>query len=98
MGRQILLVDHQKVRAGDARPALARDFLALADRNHIDRHVGEIGREGRGEIVAAGFDEHQVEIRNAGVEIGNGPQIDRGILTDRRMRAAAGLHPDDAVR
>src|SRR6516165_2986653 len=38
-GRQVDLVDHQQVRAGDAGPALARDLLAGRDVDDIDREV-----------------------------------------------------------
>ena len=43
--------------------ALARDLLAAGDVDDVDRDVGELGREGRGEIVAAGFDENEIELR-----------------------------------
>ena len=97
IGREIALVDDQEIGARDRRPALARDLLALADRDHIERQVGEVGREGGGEIVAAGFDEDDVEIRKFAVELGDRLQIDRGVLADRGVRAAAGLDADDAV-
>jgi hypothetical protein len=98
MRGQILLIDDEQVRAGDARPALARDFLALADGNHIDRQVGQVRREGCRQIVAAGFDEDHVKIGKTPVEIGYGLEVDRGVLADRSVRAAARLDADDALR
>ncbi len=65
MRGEIGLVDDEQIGAGDAGTALARDFLALADADHIKRQIGEIGREGRGKIVAARFDENDVEIRES---------------------------------
>ena len=62
IGRKVALVDDEEVRTRDARPALARNFLALADRDDIEREIGKVGREGRGKIVAARFDEDDVEV------------------------------------
>jgi hypothetical protein len=93
MGREIHLVDHQQIRPGYGRAALARDFLALAHGDHVDRQVGQIGREGGGEIVAAGLNEDDVQVRVTLVERIDGAQIERGILADRRVRTAAGLNP-----
>src|SRR3954447_24973877 len=54
MRREVDLVDDEKVGAGDPGTALARDLLAAGDVDDVDRQVGELGREGRGEVVAAG--------------------------------------------
>ena len=37
MGRQIDLVDHQEVRAGDARAALGWDLVTGGDVDDVDR-------------------------------------------------------------
>jgi hypothetical protein len=47
-------------------PPFARDLLAARHVDHVDRDVGEFGREGGREIVAAGFDEDEVEARESG--------------------------------
>ena len=49
-----------------------------------------------GEIVAARFDEDEVELRKARAHLGHGREIDRGILSDRGVRTAAGFHAHDA--
>src|SRR5690606_27504950 len=59
---KVSLVDDEKIGAGDAGPALARDFLALTDGDDVDRQIGQVRREGRRQIVAARLDEHDVEI------------------------------------
>src|SRR5262249_21696156 len=51
MGRQVDLVDDQEVRARDAGPALRRDLVAGGHVDHVDGHVGQFRREGRGKIV-----------------------------------------------
>ena len=61
--REVDLVDDEQVGAGDAGPALARDLVAGGDVDDVDRQVGELGREGRREIVAARFDQHEIEPR-----------------------------------
>lgn len=96
--RQILLVDDEKVGFSNAGAALARDFLALAYRDHVDGDIGEIGRKGCRQIVAAGFDENDIKIRKPLVQAGNGLQIDRRIFTDGRVRAAARFDADNAIR
>ena len=95
--REVDLVDHQQVGAGDAGPALARDLLARRHVDHVDREVGQLGREGGGEIVAARFDEHDLELGPFAHDVRHRGEIDRGILADRGVRAAAGLDADDAV-
>ena len=72
-------------------PALARDLLAGGHVDHVDREIGQLGREGGGEIVAARFDEHDLELGPLAHDVGHGREVDRGILADRRVRAAAGL-------
>ena len=79
-------------------PALARDLVAGGDVDHVEREIGQLGRERRGEVVAAAFDEHDVEIAEARREPVDRFEVDRGVLADRRVRTAAGLDADDAVR
>src|SRR6516225_6457434 len=93
--RQIDLVDDQKVRSGDAGSALARDLVAGRDIDHVDRQIGELGREGGGKVVAARFDQHQVETREQPVHLGHRGKVDRGVLADSGVRAAAGLDTAD---
>ncbi len=95
--RQIDLVDHQQVRARDAGPAFGRNLVAGGDVDDVDGEIGEFGRKRRGQIVAAGFDQHQIEIGKFEAHVGDGGEIDRGILADGGVRAAAGFHPGDAL-
>ncbi len=96
-GCQIGLVDDEQVGAGDARAALARDLVAGGDVDDVDRQIGEFGRKGRGKVVAARFDQDQVELREQPVHLGDRGEVDRGVLADRGMRAAAGLDAADAL-
>ena len=98
VGREVDLVDDEEIGAGDAGAALPRDLLAGGDVDHVEGEVGELRREGGGEIVAAGFDQHQIEIGKLGAHLRDGGEIDGGILADRGVRAAAGLHAHDALR
>ena len=59
---KIDLVDDQKVAAGDARAALAGDFIAGGNVDDVDRQIRQFRAEGRGEVVAAGFDQDQIEV------------------------------------
>src|SRR5262249_25396319 len=77
--------------------ALGRDLVAGRDVDDVDGEIGELGREGGGEIVAARLDQDQVERGKFLPHLGDGGEVDRGILADRRVRAAAGLHPGDAL-
>ena len=97
MGREVGLVDDEDVGAGDRGPALAGDLLSGGDVDHVDRHVGEFRREGGREVVAPRFHQHEVEPREPRVELRDGVEVDRGVLADRRVRAAPGLDPHDPV-
>ena len=46
-------------------PPLRGNFLAARDVDHVDGEVGELRRKGRGEIVAARFDQDEVERRES---------------------------------
>ena len=97
MGREVDLVDDQQVRSGDSRAALARDLVAAGDVDHVEREVGELGRKGRGEVVAAALDEDDVQVGKARRHACDRLEVDRCVLADRRVRAAAGLDADDAL-
>ena len=62
-GRKVGLVDDQKIAAQDSRAAFARNIVAARDIDHEQPVIDKIEREGRGEIVAAGFDEHEIQLR-----------------------------------
>ena len=51
--REIDLVDDQQIGARDAGAALGRDLVAGGDVDDVDGEIGELGRKGGGEIVAA---------------------------------------------
>ena len=59
--RSVLLMTSRSERVMPG-PPLRRDLVAGRDVDDVDREIGELGREGRGEVVAAGFDQHQIEI------------------------------------
>ena len=81
----------RRSRAHDAEPALA--WNVVASRRVDDEHpvVDEFEREGRGEIVAARFDQHDLELRKAFDEAFDGLDIEGRVLADGRVRAGAGL-------
>src|SRR4051812_12861132 len=97
MRREVDLVDDEKVGAGDPGTALARDLLAAGDVDDVDRQVGELGREGRGEVIAAGLDENEIELREAPRHGVDRREVDRAVLADCGVRAAAGLDAHDAL-
>ena len=97
MGGEVDLVDHQQVAAGDARPALARDLVAGGDVDHVDREIRQLRAEGGGQVVAAALDQDQVERGEAARQVGDAGEVDRGVLADRGVRAAAGLDAQDAL-
>src|SRR6202790_1020090 len=55
MRREVDLVDDEKIRPDDAGAALGGDLVAGGDVDHVDGEIGQFGREGGREIVAAGF-------------------------------------------
>jgi hypothetical protein len=95
--REVDLVDDEQVALGDAGAALARDLVARRHVDHVQREVGKLRAEGRGEVVAAGLDQDQVQAGETPVEPRHRLEIDGGVLADRGVRAAAGLDADDAL-
>jgi hypothetical protein len=49
------------------------------------------------EIVSTGFDEDQLDLRESALQSVDGLEVDRGILANRRVQAAAGFNADDAL-
>jgi hypothetical protein len=49
-------------------------------------------------LSPAGLDEDHLERGEAPVQAVHRLEVDRGVLADRRVRAAAGFHPEDAIR
>ena len=96
--REVGLVDRQQVGAGDAGAALARDVVAGGDVDHEDLHVGQRGREDRGQVVAAALDEDDVERPGRGLELLDRLEVGGDVVADRRVRAAAGLDGRDRAR
>src|SRR5574343_788463 len=97
MRGQVGLVDDEQVALGDAGAAFARDFFACGHVDHVDRQVRQLGAEGGGQVVAAAFDEHDVGIREFLQHAVDRFKVDRRVLADGRVRAAAGLHAHDAL-
>src|SRR6202035_1408895 len=97
MRGEVDLVDDQEVRAGNAGTTLGGDLVAGGDVDHVDGEIGEFRGKGGGEVVAAGFDQHQIETRKFRAHVGDRGEIHRGVLADRGVGAAAGLDAGDAV-
>jgi len=91
------LVDDQQIGLGDAGAAFAGDFVAGGDVDHVEGEVGQFRAEGGGKVVAAGFHQHQFQVRVAALQVVDGRQVHGGVFTDCRVRAAAGFHAEDAV-
>ena len=95
--REIRLVDDQQVAARDAGTTLARHLVAPGDVDDVDADVDELGAERGGEIVATGFEKHDLDVGKPGAHLVERLVVDRRILADGRVRAAAGLHAEDAL-
>ena len=94
--RSVLLMISRSERVTPGPPL--RGILSPArDVDDIEGEIGELGREGRRQVVAADLDQDQVEVGEAPHQVVDGGEVDRGVLADRGVRAAAGLDPDDAL-
>ncbi|GHU29345.1 hypothetical protein FACS189497_07150 [Betaproteobacteria bacterium] len=96
--REVDLVDHEQIGAGDARAALARNLVTSGHIDDVNREVGQLRRKRRREIITSRLDKNDLQPRKTPVQPVDGLKIDRGILTDRGMRTAAGLDPEYALR
>ncbi len=98
MRSEVGFVDDEQVAFGDAGAALARNFFAAGHVDDVDRQVAEFRAEGGSQVVAAAFDEHDVGIRKLLQHAVDRFEIDRRIFADGGVRAAAGLHAQNALR
>src|SRR6516162_7619123 len=97
VGREIDFVDHEQVRTRDARTTFGRNLVASGDVDDVERQVREFRRKGRRQVVAAGFDQNEIERRKFLLHLRDRGEIDRVVLADRGVRAAAGLDASDPL-
>src|SRR5579871_2612093 len=90
--REIDFVDYQQAAALDARPPLAGNLVAAGYVDYVDEGVHQFGTEGGRQVVAAAFDQDQLQAGMQRLEFGNRLQVHRSVLANGGMRAPAGLH------
>src|SRR3984893_5154832 len=61
VGRELDLVDHKQVGPRDGRTAFGRNLVAGGNVDDVERQVRELRRKGRRQVVAAGFDQNEIE-------------------------------------
>ncbi|STD22923.1 Uncharacterised protein [Enterobacter asburiae] len=61
-GARVGFIDHQKIGFGDPRPALARNFFPFGHVDHVDGQIRQLGAERRAQVIAAAFNEDQIQI------------------------------------
>ena len=79
-------------------PTLARDVAAAGHVEHEDLRVDQRRREGRGQVVAAGLDENDVQRGEVALEVLDGQQVGGDVVADGGVRAGAGLDRADPLR
>ena len=60
---QIGLIDHQQVALGNTWSPFSRNFVAPGHIDHIDRVVGQLAAEMRGEIIASRLEQQKVRVK-----------------------------------
>ena len=81
----------------DGGAAFAGDFVSFGDIDDVDENIHQFGRECGGEVIATAFDEDELEVGEAAVELGHGGVVHAGVVADGGVRAAAGFDAHDAV-
>ena len=71
-------------------PALARDLVAAGHVDHVDREVGQLAAELRGQVVAAALDEQQIRAE-PDHQLLQRVEVLADVVAHGRVRAAAGL-------
>ena len=94
--RSVLLITSRSARAMPGPPLRGMSSPA-GDVDHEDLHVGERGREDRGQVVAAALDEDDVQRAGRGLELLDRLEVGGDVVADRRVRAAAGLDRGDPL-
>ena len=78
-------------------PALARDLVAAGDVDDVDAEIRQLRAERGGQVVAAALDDDEVQLGELARQAVDRVEVDRRVLADRRVRAAARLDADDAL-
>src|SRR4029079_10751810 len=95
--REVSLVDDQDVRLSDPRPVLAWDLVTRSNVNHVDKIIHQRRRESQREIVAAALDQYDVAVGEARLHLFDCGKIHTRVLAHCRVRAGAGLNPEDPL-
>src|SRR2546425_2458540 len=94
---EVDLVDHEEIGTRHARTAFAWDLVAAGDVDDVYGRVDQLGTEAGRQLVAAGLQKHDFQIRVPFGELVERVEVHRRVLANGGMRASAGLHPDDAI-
>src|SRR5699024_9613913 len=94
VGCEVGFVDDEEVRFDHALTGLARNLLTLGDVDDVHREIHQLGAEGRREVIATGFNKHNVEVLVAALELFDGRFVHRGVFANRGVRAATGFNTD----
>ena len=85
-------------------PGITRSDLLVINKtdlaphvDHVQAEVRQLGAERRGQVVAAALDDDQVQLRELARQAVHRVEVDRRVLADGGVRAAARLDADDAL-
>ena len=83
--RSVLLMTSRSDRVIPG-PAFARNFVSARHVDDVDRCIDKLRTETRGEVVAAAFQKHDVEIRKPLLHFGDGVEVDGSIFANCSVR------------
>ena len=96
MGGEADFIDEKKIAEADGGSTLPGDLVSFCNVDDVDEGIDELGRKSSGKIVTATFDEDDLESIQVFFKSGDCLGVDRGVVTDGGVRAAAGFNSDDA--
>ena len=97
MRRKIDLVDHQEVRSRNAGSTLPWNLVARGHIDDVDREIDQLGTERCAEVVAAAFDNHEIEVWKLAIESVDCREIHRSVFPDCSMWASARFDANNAI-
>src|SRR5699024_4862748 len=97
IGADIDLIDKQQVTPEYSRTSFSRDITTTGDINHEHPPVHQIRRECRSQIISAGLDNYEIQIREVRFKIICSENVEAGVFSNHSVRARPCFNRTDIV-
>lgn len=92
---EVDLVNDEEIAGANRGSTFSWDFVSFGDIDDVNERIDQLWGKGGGEIVAAAFDEQQLETGEFRLQCTTGLLVHRRVVADRGVRTSAGFDSSD---